>query len=71
MTLIGLLVFGCTIEDGKDLNGPETVSISEGVSRPELPQVVAGILADMRDRLNTQDRCYFGSWTGLLETSEF
>jgi hypothetical protein len=54
MTLIGLLVFGCTIEDGKDLNGPETVSISEGVSRPELPQVVSGILADMRDRLNTQ-----------------
>ncbi|RTE55504.1 RagB/SusD family nutrient uptake outer membrane protein [Arenibacter aquaticus] len=55
MTLIGLLVFGCTIEDGKDLNGPETVSISEGVSRPELPQVVSGILADMRDRLNTQE----------------
>ncbi|MCK0190485.1 RagB/SusD family nutrient uptake outer membrane protein [Arenibacter sp. F20364] len=54
MTMIGLLVFGCTIEDGKDLNGPETASISEGVSRPELPQVVSGILADMRDRLNTQ-----------------
>ena len=54
MTMIGFLVFGCTIEDGKDLNGPETVSISDGVSRPELPQVVSGILADMRDRLNTQ-----------------
>lgn len=54
MTIIGCLVFGCTIEDGKDLNGPETASISEGVSRPELPQVVSGILADMRDRLNTQ-----------------
>ncbi|RAJ14337.1 RagB/SusD family nutrient uptake outer membrane protein [Arenibacter echinorum] len=54
MTIIGFLVFGCTIEDGKDLNGPETASISEGVSRPELPQVVSGILADMRDRLNTQ-----------------
>ncbi len=55
MTLIGLLIFGCTIEDGKDLNGPETVSISGGLSRPELPQVVSGILADMRDRLNTQE----------------
>ena len=54
MALIGLLVYGCTIEDGKDLNGPETVSISGGLSRPELPQVVSGILADMRDRLNTQ-----------------
>ncbi len=49
-----LLVMGCSIEDGKDLNGPETSSVSEGVSRPELPQVVAGILADMRDRLATQ-----------------
>lgn len=49
-----LLVLSCTIEDGRDLNGPETSSISEGVSRPELPQVVSGILADMRDRLNTQ-----------------
>ncbi|MCK0144285.1 RagB/SusD family nutrient uptake outer membrane protein [Arenibacter sp. F26102] len=54
MTLIGLLVFGCTIEDGKDLNGPATSTVSEGVSRTELPQVVSGILADMRDRLNTQ-----------------
>jgi len=70
MTLIGFLVFGCTIEDGKDLNGPETVSISEGVSRPELPQVVAGILADMRDRLNTQEDAISGCWTGLLEASE-
>ena len=49
-----LLGYSCDIEDGKDLNGPETSSISEGLSRPELPQVVAGILADMRARLNTQ-----------------
>lgn len=46
--------YSCTIEDGRDLNGPETSSISEGVSRAELPQVVAGILSDMRDRLGTQ-----------------
>jgi len=46
--------YSCSIEDGKDLNGPETSSISEGLSRPELPQVVSGILSDMRDRLATQ-----------------
>ena len=46
--------YSCSIEDGQDLNGPQTSSISEGLSRPELPQVVAGILADMRERLDTQ-----------------
>ncbi|MDD7887934.1 RagB/SusD family nutrient uptake outer membrane protein [Flavivirga sp. 57AJ16] len=46
--------YSCDIEDGQDLNGPQTSSISEGLSRPELPQVVSGILADMRDRLHTQ-----------------
>jgi starch-binding outer membrane protein, SusD/RagB family len=54
MAIVLLLGFSCTVEDGKDLNGPETSSISEGLSRPELPQVVSGILSDMRDRLNTQ-----------------
>lgn len=54
MAICLLLGYSCTIEDGKDLNGPETLSISEGLSRPELPQVVSGILADMRDRLHTQ-----------------
>ncbi|WP_242202954.1 RagB/SusD family nutrient uptake outer membrane protein [Aestuariivivens insulae] len=48
------LWYSCDIEEGQDLNGPQTSSISEGVSRPELPQAVGGILADMRDRLNTQ-----------------
>lgn len=48
------LWYSCDIEEGQDLNGPQTSSISEGLSRPELPQVVSGILADMRDRLNTQ-----------------
>ncbi len=46
--------YSCDIKDGQDLNGPQTSSISEGLSRPELPQVVSGILADMRDRLHTQ-----------------
>ena len=54
MAVFLLLGYSCTVEDGKDLNGPETLSISEGLSRPELPQVVSGILADMRDRLHTQ-----------------
>jgi len=49
-----LLGYSCSIEDGRDLNGPETRTISEGVSRAELPQVVAGILSNMRDRLATQ-----------------
>lgn len=49
-----ILTYSCSLEDGKDLNGPQTSSISGGVSRPETPQVVAGILADMRDRLHTQ-----------------
>ncbi len=53
-TLLLFLGFACTIEEGRDLNGPETSSISEGLSRPELPQVVSGILADMRDRLATE-----------------
>ncbi len=48
------LYHSCDIQDGQDLNGPQTISISEGLSRPELPQVVAGILADMRERLYTQ-----------------
>jgi len=54
MAIILLLGYSCTVQDGRDLNGPETSSISEGLSRPELPQVVSGILADMRDRLHTQ-----------------
>ena len=49
-----LLISSCSIEDGVDLNGPQTPSIADGVSRAEVPQVVAGILSDMRDRLGTQ-----------------
>ena len=44
----------CTLEEGQSLNGPQLSSISEGLSRPELPQVVAGILSNMRDRIHTQ-----------------
>jgi len=54
ITFVILISYSCSIEEGKDLNGPETSSISEGISRPELPQAVSGILADMRGRLATQ-----------------
>lgn len=53
-----LIVLGitssCSLEEGQSLNGPQITSISEGLSRPELPQVVAGILSNMRDNMDTQ-----------------
>jgi len=48
------ITFSCSLEEGQSLNGPQTTSISEGLSKPELPQVVAGILSNMRDRMATQ-----------------
>ncbi|MCP4977184.1 MAG: RagB/SusD family nutrient uptake outer membrane protein [Maribacter sp.] len=47
-------VTSCTLDGGESLNGASTSSISDDLSRGELPQAVAGILSDMRDRLNTQ-----------------
>jgi len=44
----------CSLEEGQSLNGPQITSISDGLSRPELPQVVAGILSDMRTDMGTQ-----------------
>ncbi len=49
-----LLFISCDIEDGRDLNGPSTGSISSDLSRGELQDAVSGILADMRTRLGTQ-----------------
>ncbi len=49
-----LTAVSCTLEGGESLNGASTSSISDDLSRGELPQAVAGILSDMRDRLNTQ-----------------
>ncbi len=55
MTMLSsVLVLSCDIEDGRDLNGPSTVSISSDLSRGELQEAVGGILADMRGRLGTQ-----------------
>lgn len=48
------ITFSCSLEEGQSLNGPQITSISEGLSRPELPQVVAGILSDMRIDMDTE-----------------
>lgn len=44
----------CEVEDATNLNGPTTDSISEDLSRAELTQTMAGVLADMRTRIGTQ-----------------
>jgi hypothetical protein len=52
---IGVLSFAsCTLEGGESLNGASTSSISDDLSRGELPQALSGVLSDMRTRLNTQ-----------------
>ncbi|MGB5419000.1 RagB/SusD family nutrient uptake outer membrane protein [Algibacter sp.] len=52
---IGVMTFtSCTLEGGESLNGASTTSISDDLSRGELPQAVSGVLSDMRLRLNTQ-----------------
>ena len=52
---IGLATLvSCDLEGGESLNGASTSSISDDLSRGELPQAVTGILSDMRDRLNTE-----------------
>ena len=53
--ILGFLTFtSCSLDGGESLNGASTSSISDDLSRGELPQAIAGILSDMRDRLNTQ-----------------
>jgi hypothetical protein len=52
---IGFLSFtSCTLEGGESLNGASTSSISDDLSRGELPQAMSGVLSDMRTGLNTQ-----------------
>jgi len=52
---IGFLsLTSCTLDGGESLNGASTSSISDDLSRGELPQAISGMLSDMRDRLNTQ-----------------
>ncbi|MFT4780651.1 MAG: hypothetical protein ACJAZK_000107 [Psychroserpens sp.] len=52
---ISITVFtSCELEGGESLNGASTTSISDDLSRGELPQAISGVLSDMRGRLNTQ-----------------
>lgn len=52
---VAILSFtSCSLDGGESLNGASTTSISNGLSRGELPQAVSGVLSDMRLRLNTQ-----------------
>lgn len=57
LLMVILLVGGvasCEVADGENLNGADTTSISEDISKGELANAVAGIFADMRERLGTQ-----------------
>ena len=54
LTISFLALTSCTLDGGESLNGASTSSISEDLSRGELPQAISGILSDMRFRLNTQ-----------------
>jgi len=62
MRILNILIFAisfitllsCDLEGGESLNGASTSSISDDLSRGELPQAMAGILSDMRVDLNTQ-----------------
>ena len=54
LTIGFLSLTSCSLEGGESLNGASTSSISDDLSRGELPQAMAGVLSDMRFRLNTQ-----------------
>lgn len=45
---------GCSVENGRDLNGAPIASVESGLTEQSLPQVVNGILSSMRNRLGTQ-----------------
>ncbi len=52
---IGLLTLqSCELDGGESLNGASTNSISDDLSRGELPQAISGILSDMRTDLGIQ-----------------
>ncbi len=54
LTLTALVSISCEVEDGKNLNGPTTESISGNLSRGELQETIAGALADMRVFIDQQ-----------------
>lgn len=47
-------ITSCTLDGGESLNGASTSSISDDLSRGELPQAMSGVLSDMRGGLSTQ-----------------
>nr|WP_321229134.1 RagB/SusD family nutrient uptake outer membrane protein [uncultured Psychroserpens sp.] len=54
LTISIVMFTSCELEGGESLNGASTTSISDDLSRGELPQAISGVLSDMRGRLNTQ-----------------
>tara|TARA_R110002050_G_scaffold48356_3_gene112472 strand:- start:25429 stop:26739 length:1311 start_codon:yes stop_codon:yes gene_type:complete len=48
-----LVVTSCELDGGESLNGASTSSISDDLSRGELPQAMSGVLSDMRVGLAT------------------
>lgn len=54
LTLSLATLISCELDGGESLNGASTSSISEDLSRGELPQAMSGVLSDMRVGLNTQ-----------------
>ncbi len=52
--LLTVFCASCEVEDGVNLNGADTTSISQDISRGELANAVAGVFSDMRERLGTQ-----------------
>ena len=52
---ISVTVFtSCELDGGESLNGANTNSISDDLSRGELPSAVTGVLSAMRTRLDNQ-----------------
>jgi len=49
-----LAIQSCDLNGGESLNGASTTSISDDLSRGELPQAIAGVLSDMRVDLAIQ-----------------
>lgn len=54
LVISSIMFISCELDGGESLNGASTSSISEDLSRGELPQAMSGILSDMRVGLNTQ-----------------
>lgn len=54
LTIVFLALVSCSLEGGESLNGASTNSISDDLSRGELPQAVSGVISEMRTRINTQ-----------------